>query len=279
MRGRARARGGDSNRVGWARPRRAPCSIRRLHVPSRRRNRARPARGSRLQGFGAMTLRPVLIVAISSLALSCSPDVHDGVGPRTPSGPPNVTGVVVRANQPVASTPVSLRNPQGGAQIARTVTDAAGGYGLHAPVGVWEVRVAGSGPDDFATVTREFTALDPSVQFALPPLELSAFGSHLDSPVSDAQLTGPTPGQPIAFEWQMPSRPVVSARVQLYASNGEAVWYSAKTTEGSAIWNGLGTEGSQQGRLTGAGTYAWRVKFEWADSSESRLATWALILK
>ena len=223
----------------------------------------------------AASLSITLPACLAAALTGCSPDVHDGVGPLVPV--PNVTGTVLRDGRPIAGLRVALRPPDSGTSFGATTTDAGGRFWLYAPDGIWEVRASGVLDGDFSSVTREVLA--DSEQVALAPFELSTQGASLEAPVAGAAVSPPTPGSPLLFEWRGPSRAVQSARVQLYTESNVPVWSSPETQDTSMVWNGLGTEGGYQGHLVPAGKYAWRVKFQFPDSSEGRLRTNSLVIQ
>jgi hypothetical protein len=222
----------------------------------------------------SITLPTCLAVALTG----CSPDPRDGVGPLMPVPlPPNVTGTVVREGQPIAGLRVVLRPPDSGTSYDASTTDAGGRFWLHAPVGIWEIRASGVLDGDFASVTRD--VLSDSGQIALPAFELSTQGANLEAPAAGAIVSPPTPGSPLLFAWRGPNRTALSARVQLYTENDVAVWFSRGAQDTSMLWNGLGTEGDYRGLLVPAGKYAWRVKFDFSDSSEARLRSIPLVIQ
>ena len=198
----------------------------------------------------------------------CSPDVKDGVGPRVPI--PNVSGRVERDGVAASAVDVSVRDPNDDSTIANAKTDADGSYVVAAPAGIWEVKVKGRIPGDFASVTRGFVVLSAGQQVSMDSLDIFAYQAALVAPVDAATLGLPTASDPVTFQWSPSRHAILSARAQLYNASGEAVWYSAKSSDSSAVWDGLGNQGAYTGVGLPAATYTWRVKFDLPDSIEAR---------
>lgn len=217
------------------------------------------------------------VLPCAALVLGCSPDVKDGIGPRVPI--PNLTGNVIREGNAVAGAVVVLRDPTDNSELASSRTDAAGAFAFHAPVGVWEVKAEGNLPDDFDTITRVVPVPDEQQTTTLLPMDVFAYQARLLEPAAGASMGAPTPAQPLVFRWEMPSRSTSSARVQVYDGAGVPVWFSSRAPEDSATWNGLGNQSTYVGHLAPAGTYTWRVKFEFPDSTEARVWGRALVLQ
>lgn len=199
-----------------------------------------------------------------AITAGCSPNMHDGLGPRVPI--PTVFGTVTRDGAPAAAIHVELRDATGSTKIQSTTSDPGGAFGLPAGPGTWEVRASGSAASDFASVSRVFTTADGRA--SLPPLNLSADGAALLGPANHATM--PAPPDSLAFRWRAPSRAVRSARVQVYDSTGAAVWYSSSSTDSVAYWNGRPNQGTAAGPQAAPGRYTWRIRFAFPDTTEAR---------
>lgn len=231
---------------------------------------ASPGTGSpraRRCGCWALLLAGTLAAGVLTQA-GCSPDVKDGLGPRVPV--PNVSGRVERDGVAAAAVDVSVRNPIDDSTIADAKTDANGSYVVAAPAGVWEVKVKGRITGDFASVTRGFVVPSAGQQVSMDSLDIFAYQAALIAPADAATLVLPTPSDPVTFRWSPPRHAIISARTQLYDGSGEAVWFSAKSSDSSAVWDGTGNQGAFTGVDLPAATYTWRVKFDLPDSSEAR---------
>ena len=197
--------------------------------------------------------------------------MKDGLGPRVPF--PNVSGRAERDGISASALDVSVRDPAGNTLVSAT-TDRNGSYTLAAPAGAWEVRLKGDLPGDFDSVTRDLVIASPSDRIALGTMDIFAYGAVLSAPVGGSILALPTQVAPATFRWSSPARAFTSARVQLFDSAGAAVWYSPKSTDSSVTWDGAENQGADSGSPAPEGTYNWRVKFEFPDTSAARTATW-----
>ena len=205
------------------------------------------------------------------LLTSCSPDMKDGLGPRLPV--PNISGRAVRDGASASALDVAVRDPAGNtAESAKT--DANGSYALSAPLGTWEVKLKGKLPGDFDSITRNLVIAGSGDRVALGPMDIFAYGAGLGAPSDASTLAPPTQAMPATFRWNPPTRVFTSARAQLFDLAGAAVWYSPKSADSSATWDGTENQGSASGSPAPAGAYTWRVKFEFPDSSAARTATW-----
>jgi hypothetical protein len=220
--------------------------------------------------FAALRVSTICAAACVFLA-GCSPNVKDGIGPRIPI--PNISGRAERDGAAAPTLDVSVRNPDDNTVVGSTKTDANGTYDLAAPVGVWEVKIKGKLPGDFDSVTRDLVIAGSGERVVIEPLDVFAYGSALISPSDSETLAFPTHGKPMTFRWRNPARAFSSARAQLFDSAGAAVWYSAKSTDSSATWDGTRNQGSAAGTAVPAGNYMWKVKFDLPDSSVARTAT------
>jgi hypothetical protein len=203
--------------------------------------------------------------------------MKDGVGPRVPLM--NVEGEVHRDGAPAARLSVSVRNPSDSRSVASARTGDDGAYAVAAPTGAWEIRVSGGETGDFDSVTREFTLASPDERLTIPSIDVSAMGAAAVAPADSAEWSMPSSDDPVRFSWTAPSTPVRSARVQVYDQAGAAVWYADKTTATSQTWDGFGNQGAYAGHAAPAGSYLWRVKFQFPDSAEARLAYRSLLLQ
>jgi len=201
----------------------------------------------------------------------CSTDFKDGLGPR--KAIPNVSGRVERDGVAASTVDVTVRDPDDDSTIADAETDANGYYVLAAPVGVWEVKVKGRMPTDFASVARGFVVSSASQQITIDSLDIFAYEATLVAPADGATIGRPTESYPVTFRWSPPRHAIVSARTQLYDGSGQAVWFSAKSSDSSAVWDGTGNQGPFAGLAVSAGGFTWRVKFDLPDSSEARTAS------
>jgi len=202
--------------------------------------------------------------------------MKDGLGPRVPV--PNISGRAERDGVFVSGLDVAVRDPAGNT-VESAKTDANGSYALAAPLGTWEVKLKGSLPGDFDSVTRDLVIAGAGDRVALGPMDIFAYGAGLAMPSSGSVLAQPTQTAPATFRWSLPARVFTSARVQLFDSAGAAVWYSAKSTDSSATWDGAENQGNATGSPAPAGAYSWRVKFEFPDTSAARTATWRVVLQ
>jgi len=198
----------------------------------------------------------------------CSPDFHDGLGPRVPVL--NVSGQAERDGTPAASLDVSVRNPVDSVPIASTKTDANGSYEIGAPSGIWEIRIKGKVAGDFDSVTRGFVIDGQGERVTMVPMDVFAYGATLRTPLDASTVSLPSGSDPVGFAWRAAGRPFLSARVQVYDSNGAAVWYSGKGQDSTATWDGTGNQGEFAGVSMPPATYTWRVKFDLPDSSDAR---------
>ena len=210
----------------------------------------------------------MLLLAIAGPLPSCAPDFKDSVGPRVPVD--NVSGRAERDGTGATSLDVSVRNPTDNASIGSTKTDAGGYYAVAAPPGTWEVRIRGKVSGDFESVTRGFVISGDQQKVDLPPVDVFAYGTTLLQPDDSASLAVPTDTSLASFRWSRPTRPYTSARIQIFDSAGAAVWYSLKTTDSSATWDGRGNQGPYIGTAVPPAKFTWRLKFELPDSSEAR---------
>lgn len=222
-----------------------------------------------------MARSAVLALAVGAVVSGCSPDFRDGVGPVVPV--PNVEGSVMRSGSAASGLDVSLRDSSG-VETAKTVTSASGSYGFGdvAPGG-WEVKVSGSMPGDFDSVTRDFALASPSV--TLTSVDVSARGAAASDPANGASLPVPSAAQPLTFQWTFPSVAGATAHVQVFDSQGSPVWSSGSLKVGSSAWDGLGNQGTYQGKAAVPGSYTWRLKFSLPDSSQAKTAPWRLDLR
>jgi len=110
-------------------------------------------------------------------------------------------------------------------------------------------------------------------------IDISNHGSEMLEPTDGTRAAVPTLFQALTFRWVLPDVKVQYARVQLYNENGAAVWFSTREPVSEVSWNGIGNEGDYDGRPVSAGTYLWRVKIGFPDSSEARLRSRVLNLE
>jgi len=202
--------------------------------------------------------------------------MKDGLGPRVPV--PNISGRAERDGVSAFALDVSVRDSLGNTLVSAK-TDAYGSYALAAPRGAWEVKLKGKLPGDFDSVTRDLVIDDAGDRVALGPMDIFAYGAGLGAPLDNSTLGLPTQAAPATFRWSLPTRTFTSARAQLFDSTGAAVWYSTKSTDSSATWNGAENQGSASGSPAPAGAYTWRVKFEFPDTSAARTATWRVVFQ
>lgn len=229
-------------------------------------------------GLGVSRRIGTALVCLLCAGSGCSVDVHDGMGPRVPV--PNVSGRVVRAGQPVDAIDVELRTVIEAVVVDSVSTASDGTFGFAGvAVGDWEIKVSGEDPLDFTSVTREFHLARVDTLADLAPLDLFAYGAAPNAPSEGAVMPLPNPFQPIVFRWTAPARAFESGRVYLYTASGDAVWTSVRTDADSALWNGLGSEGEYEGRFASAGSYTWRLKFDFPDGLEGRTVYRALGLQ
>jgi hypothetical protein len=228
--------------------------------------RARRPGGTRAPAGHAPRLAGMLL-ALVMVQAGCSPDVKDGLGPRVAI--PNVSGRVEREGSAASALDVTVRDAND-ISIASAKTDAGGLYSVAVPAGVWEIKAKGKVPGDFDSVTRGFVVSSTGQQFAMDSLDIFAYQAALVFPADAATLGLPSGSDPVTFRWSPPRTAIVSARVQLYAGGGEAVWFSARSSDSSAVWDGTGNQGAWAGIDIQSGTYTWRVKFDLPDSSEAR---------
>ena len=214
-----------------------------------------------------LPLAGALLAGVLAL-VGCSPDVKDGLGPRVPV--PNVSGRVERDGVAASALDVSVRDPNDDSTIADVKTDANGSYVVAVPAGIWEVKVKGRVTGDFASVTRGFVVSSVGQQVSMDSLDIFAYQAALVAPADAATLGLPNASDPVTFRWSLPRHGILSARAQLYNASGAAVWYSAKSSDSSAVWDGTGNQGTYTGVGLPAATYTWRVKFDLPDSSEAR---------
>jgi len=200
----------------------------------------------------------------------CSPDMKDGLGPRVPI--PNVSGSAERDGAAAAALDVAVRDAEG-RTVVSAKTDASGFYLLAAPAGAWELRLKGKLLGDFDSVTRNLVVAGSGEGVSIGPMDIFAYGAATSVPSDSATLALPDPSTPLTFRWSSPARTFSSARVQLFDSASAAVWYSPKAPDSSAIWDGTENQGAAVGSSAPAGTYTWRVKFEFPDTSTARTAS------
>jgi hypothetical protein len=218
------------------------------------------------------------VVLVTALLLhGCSADIQDGVGPRVPL--PNVFGTVTRGGAPAADLELELRTVPDAHTIQTTTSADDGTYAFEVPEGIWEIKVEGERSDDFDSATREFAVVAGAGQVSVPGLDVHAAGAEPYMPAMGAALPRPTPEEPLAFHWTPPSRPFDSARVQVFGSDGNAVFYSAESGDSTASWDGTGNQGPFSGVVVPAGSYTWRVKFEMTGDMEARTWNRSLILE
>jgi hypothetical protein len=210
-----------------------------------------------------------LTVAILLLANGCDVDVRDGLGPRVPE--PDIEGAVLRGSAPAIRVDVELHNVASDAKVFDTSTNRYGLYGFpDVPAGIWEVRVESDVPGDFASVSRQFYRTDSDGQLRLPNFDVSTRGGGLVSPAAGAATIVPTPFDPLDFRWSSPDVAGTIAHVQLSDSLGQDVWKSSRAMADSVRWYGYGSEGLYENTPVTPGVYEWRVKFEFADTTEAR---------
>jgi len=209
-------------------------------------------------------------VVAGFVLIGCSPDMKDGLGPRVPV--PNVSGSAERDGAAAPALDVTVRDAEGNA-VASAKTDVNGSYVLAAPAGTWEVRIKGRLPGDFDSFTRDLVVASPGERVAIEAMDIFAYGAGLGAPSDSTTLAPPTHGRPATFRWSLPARALSSARAQLFDSTGAAVWYSPKSADSSATWDGTENQGGAAGSPAPAGAYMWRVKFEFPDTSAARTAT------
>ncbi len=214
-----------------------------------------------------------MVFSIAGLCIgifACNPDVRDGLGPIIPI--PNVEGVVLRAGLPAAALKVEIRDEQG-VSLMDVDSDSNGGYGFaELPAGNWEVKVSGSDPSDFDSISRAFVLADSGDLHIMPILDIHAGGATTLTPEPGELLPRPSPREPVAFNWELPELAINSARVNLYDEVGVPVWSSQKDSTSTAQWNGIGSEIGYRDQIVAGDNYTWRVKLELADGTEARLA-------
>src|SRR5207249_997282 len=76
---------------------------------------------------------------------------------------------------------------------------------------------------------------------------VAASQAALVAPADAATLGLPNASDPVTFRWSLPRHGILSARAQLYNASGAAVWYSAKSSDSSAVWDGTGNQGTYTG--------------------------------
>jgi hypothetical protein len=235
----------------------------------------------------APTAAFLLVLAVLFTAGSCSPDLHEMVGPRVPF--PNVEGSILRNGLPVEGLRVKLVVTDTGSTFAKDHTDAAGRYGFsEVGVGGWTVKIASTDTTDFGGAEYPFTFVRPDTSATIPPIEIALGGTLLITPADGevAPFPGFTEG-PLRFKWTRPDWPdSLQARVQvrLYDPSGLAVWYSAKIPYATNVmWNGICNQGvhvNQPIDSVGAGTYSWRLRIDLpASPLEYTTASRGLILQ
>jgi len=213
-------------------------------------------------------VRVAALAAAATLA-GCSVDLKDSMGPLVPI--PNVTGTLTRHGAPLVDEKVKLRDLSG-AEIDSDRTDARGRYEFSGvPAGTWELRVRTDVPGDFETVTVMFDVPE-SVTVDLPPADVFSFGCDTRDPKDGEALATPSFFQPLEFKWNQPDRSVAWMNARLYDASDQAVWYSTKDVETSALFNGIGNQGPYAGQTIPAGEYWWRLKVGLADSIEATTA-------
>ena len=192
--------------------------------------------------------------------------------------PPSVTGSVQRDAAPAVDLHVELRTLDG-RLMASTHTSDSGAYGIQVDAsGAWEIKAVGSRPGDFDSVIFDFQFRAAHPQ-ALPPLDVSAYGAQAGLPADSAAAPAPNPIQPLTFTWTMPGRPGSLARVQCFDANGNPVWYSNWVDTTQVLWNGIENQGASQGRIVTPGTYHWRLKYSFPDSSNGHTPPRSLALQ
>lgn len=237
--------------------------------------RASPGTGN---GSDRWTGTRVALLLWGALSLAgCAPDFKDTLGPRVPLD--NVSGRAERDGAAAASLDVTVRNPTNNVSIGGGKTDASGYYAIAAPAGGWEVKIKGRLSGDFDSVTRGFVVDAPKEHLTLEPMDVFAYGAAANQPADSVSLDLPTSSSPVTFRWRPPDRPYSTAYAQLLDAAGAAVWYSPKATDSSAVWDGLGNQGTLMGTKAPTGTYTWRVKFDFPDSSEARTRSRAVIFQ
>jgi len=226
-------------------------------------------------------MRRSRLIAIGAgwiLADGCEVDVRDGFGPRAPV--PDVEGTVARAASPAVNVEVELRSVTVDTLVFETDSNVQGYFGFAGvPSGLWELRVESDLPGDFASVSREFYRADTDGRLRIREFDVFAYGARLDAPAIGASAPAPTPFDPMDFHWTPPAVAGAFARVQLVDQAGQDVWTSAVVATDSVTWNGYGTEGTYFGLPIGPGSYQWRVKFDFPDTSEARTERRALRLE
>jgi hypothetical protein len=219
--------------------------------------------------------RAPLMLAALAIA-GCSVNVQDGAGPHVPV--PNVLGMVERAASPAAAIDIELRT-SAGQPVSTTTTTRSGSYGFDVTSsGSWEVKISAGKDGDFDAVTHPILFQDPG-PLAVPPIDIFAHGAAALEPAPGASVAVPSATQPLTFRWTQPAITGARARVQLFDSQGVAVWSSSWLSASEVPWDGVGNQGTRTGTPTSAGSYSWRIKFSLPDSSEARIATRPLILQ
>jgi hypothetical protein len=195
---------------------------------------------------------------VSSCSMNTSPIREPG---------PSVTGTVVRQSMPAADLHVELRTPDG-RLMASTHTADSGGYGIQVDAsGAWEIKAVGNLPGDFDSIVFDFAYLAPARE-VIPSLDVYAYGGGAIEPADSATAAAPTPIQPLTFQWAMPGRVDPRARVQCLDAAGNLVWLSSWLDTTQVAWNGLENQGAFAGHIATPGSYTWRMKFGFPDSSE-----------
>src|SRR5205085_11052824 len=100
--------------------------------------------------------------------------------------------------------------------------------------------------------------------------DIYAYGASIALPSDSATLAPPSSDTPVTFRWTSPARSFSSGRVQLFDSAGAAVWYSPKSADSSAVWNGTENQGVAAGSSVPRGAYTWRLKFDFPDTTAAR---------
>lgn len=233
------------------------------------------ARGRRRQEtLGALAIAVALALALSG----CSPDIHEGVGPRVPV--PDVTGEVMRGGSAADNLDVDLRTVEGAVVVQSTATDARGAYAFYEiEPGDWEIKASGDMAGDFDAVSRVVRTVAVAGIKDVPRMNIDAMGAALLEPHDSVTVATPNPFQWMTFRFVLPDAEILWARVQVYEDSGVAVWSSDRALDSEVLWNGVGNRGEHEGRIVAPGDYRWRVKFQFPDSMEARLDMRALRLE
>lgn len=190
--------------------------------------------------------------------------------PTEPQPTPAVEGSVVKHSQPVVGTTVSLYNDENYSLLDTTITDQTGDYRFNdIPDGRWLVKTVSEVPDEFGYVRYIFSLNPDTPEVVVPTMDVSTHGLSLLEPGEDDSVPTPDPFSPLDFVWSAYQGQIEWNNTRLYSEYDSLIWSSTKNSDTIATFDGVMNEGGSSGNPVQPGTYEWRVKLKFPNSTKA----------